>query len=160
MTDDYTYPDWLPSVDELGAFMSSRTMGGAMGATQVGTFDETTVPTDTQAQLRIYEAADRVIPKVGVVTGTVARLAKQAVLTKAAQLVEVNYVPEQAAREGSTASLYATEYKELLADAIAAAMEADATGEDPDAGGGTGAVGAFDSVDDPCAPMSWMNRDW
>lgn len=160
MTDEYTYPEWLPNVDELGSFMSSRTMGGAMGAIELGTFDETTRPTAVQALERIHEAADRVIPKIGDVTGIVARLAKQATLVKAAHLIEINYTPEQAARDGSTASLYAAEFKSLMADLTDAAMEVDATGENPDAGDGIGAVGWFEDERDPCAPVSWMNRAW
>jgi hypothetical protein len=158
----YIYPDWLPTVDELGAFMSSRTMGGTLGFSEQGTFDTTTRPTAVQAQARIEDAADRVIPKVGEVTGIASRIAKQAVMTKAAALIELNYMPEQAALNSSTYSLYETEYTSLLKDAVDAAMEVDATGLDPDAGDGIGAIGAFDDPVFPVDPcdVTWMNRRW
>ena len=139
------YPEWIPTVDELGALMRARTTGGSLGATEQGTFNESTRPTGEQAQRHLTEAADIVIPQVGEVTGRAANLAKAATLRWAAMTVEQTYFPEQQQdQRQSPYANYRREYLDLLAAAEKAAAEVDADG-DSDAGEGGGAYGTFPS---------------
>jgi hypothetical protein len=110
--------DIRPTVDDLGALMRARTR--VRGGAELGTFrdavggDTPTRPTATEVEAVI----DRVLPAVAVQLGKVpdafADAAKQAVIYKVAQLIELGYWPEQNDSDQSTAAQYGALYAELV----------------------------------------------
>jgi hypothetical protein len=110
------YPS-KPSLDEVATMLRARTVDE--NGNEVGTFNDTTSPTATQAEQIIDSAYDLVLLRVGRISDDSSELqsqAKSVVMLLAARLIETVYYPEQAAQNQSAASLYGEMYEEAVRD--------------------------------------------
>ncbi len=118
-TDDA--PSYQPSLEELGTFLKTRTRS-RLGGAGIGTFDENTAVTATEALSLIQEAADEVALAIGSVMpdgpavdpGMYRRGAKALVLLKAAMNVELALVPEQTSDPRSAYSALERRFESFL----------------------------------------------
>lgn len=94
---DAATDDWRPTLDEIGARLSARTITGASsGGSRANTFNENTKPTGTQVDLLIDDAQAVVAAVVGVtMPAAVYELAKYAVICHVALGIERGYYPSK-----------------------------------------------------------------
>lgn len=118
-----------PEVSDVGALLRARTKSSSSG--EIGTFDETTRPTDAQVDELIETAVQHVAAKVGVtLPSSVHEMARRVAALRTAMLVELSYFPEQVRSDKSAYEHYKTLFDEELAVLAEAAQDAQA-GEDP-----------------------------
>lgn len=92
--------DYIPSVQEVATLLRARTRDA--NGNYVGTFDSTTLPTDTDATGLIELASDDVGEAIGPDIDTEFwDAAKVLVIYLAAANIELSYYPEQAAANNS-----------------------------------------------------------
>ena len=97
ITVDTATLDWRPTLDEIGARLSARTLTGASsGGTRANTFNDNTKPTGVQVDLLIDDAQAIVGGVVGVaIPEAVYELAKYAVICHVALGIERGYYPSK-----------------------------------------------------------------
>jgi hypothetical protein len=109
--------DYRPTLADLGAIMSARTVDG--DGNHLGTFSADTIPTDVQATAAIDRALGLVAPRLGAVPadadGMFAEMARSIVALRAAMFVETSYIAEETSPDSSFAS-YRDQYRDALTD--------------------------------------------
>lgn len=127
-------PAWAPTPDQVATVLSSRTRGrdsiAATSARELGRFDETTRPTETQVRALIELACNDVAMRFAgrsPCTDAFEAAAATAAVYRTAQLIELSVLPERT--EGGTAfdafsALY-NDAVEALAEAIIAGCPLD-----------------------------------
>lgn len=115
-----------PTVRELGELMGGRTYNEF--SNKLGEFNDNTTPTADQADTKIDRATQIVLIKVG--SGVSERhydLCREAIIFKAAALVELSYYPEQANNANSNYELYQAQYDEIMGSLITALRDQSAS---------------------------------
>jgi hypothetical protein len=125
--------DFVPTVDEVGALIRSRTLDNA--GNEIGSFNDNTRPTGPQADILIAQAYDDVIAKYDDdIPLASARDARTVIAIRAAMLIELSYWPKEVASGRSTYTQLHELYLEALENlGISIAREAEEAieGEQP-----------------------------
>jgi hypothetical protein len=108
--------DWLPSPDDVGAEIRSRTKDG--GNNELGTFSPTTRPTRDQLYPLVDAVVARITRRCGRVPEDLYDDARRVAALGVAIKVERTYFPEQVASGNSPYPEMLAEYKEELAELI------------------------------------------
>lgn len=125
--------DWLPTSSDVAALLRARTKDDT--GRELGDWSDSTRPTAAEVDVLIAQAAQYVTASIGGVPERCASAAAQAVLMRAAMLVELSYFPEQVRSDRSPYP----ELKELYDVAQQAALTCVTSGGDTGgAGGGEG----------------------
>lgn len=135
--------DYTPTVADVGALVRARTRNDQ--GQELGTFDPTTRPTDTEAASLIQDAVNEAYPVLGENIpddptpgpggdpNALRTAAKRIVALRAAALVELSYFPEQVGRGVSPYQQYMDSFEKGLSrlqTAIAEVEAGDVPGED------------------------------
>lgn len=136
---------YTPSVQDVARHLRARTRGPS-GA-EVGTFDNTTVPTDDQVEAIIDMAMPFVSGAIGDVPqdSPCEQGARSLAALKAAEMVEISYYPEQLQPGGTVSALRAL-YADLL-PTVQACISGGGTGGGSDSDN-TNPSSCFYDVDD------------
>lgn len=136
--------DYTPTAREVGSLVRSRTTDG--GGNEIGTFSDTTRPTNTQVSDLINEIVGDLYATFGSdipdapnsTDPTVLRkAAKRAAAYGAASMVELSFFPEQVATGRSPYKMYDEKYeraKMAVSKAISEVESGDTPGNDSNAG--------------------------
>ena len=109
---DETQP-YLPTLADIGAIMRARTK--TVNGDEIGTFNDETRPTGEEVNRIILQAANDVTAPIDTdIPVTAYRWATQAIIYRAAKLIEISYFPEQIATGRSPYP----EYNALFDEAI------------------------------------------
>lgn len=136
--------DYTPTVQQVARHLRARTRGPS-GA-EVGTFDNTTVPTDEQVEAIIDMAMPFVSGMLGDVPEGCSAGAQSLAALKAAEMVEISYFPEQLQPGGTVQALRAL-YADLL-PSVQSCVSGGGTGGGGDDGDSTPPSSCFYDVDD------------
>jgi hypothetical protein len=101
-----------PTVADVAALIRARTKDS--NGVEIGTFDDTTRPTDAQAQEAIDHAVIALHEKVAVIGDPCTDVAKLAASYGAAAEIELSYFPEQARTDRSPYQYLLQRYEQLL----------------------------------------------
>jgi hypothetical protein len=114
---------WTPTVADVAALIRARTK--IAGGVEVGTFDERTRPTGTEAEAIISQAVDHVMAAIGgePCNASLKESSGAAATMLAAVIIETSYWPEQAESRGSSASRLETLFNARMKSLTAAVAE-------------------------------------
>lgn len=153
--------DYTPTVADVGALVRSRTRND-QGA-EIGTFDATTRPTNTQVDSLIQDALNEAYPVFGEdipdAPGTdpaaLRKAATRIVALRAAALVELSYFPEQINMGRSAYAQYQNSFESGLTRVGKAIAEAGA-GDEP--GTSDDYLGSIAGFPDNAGIVGWTTR--
>jgi hypothetical protein len=128
---DPTVPDLACTVADVAAIIRARTKDS--NGQEIGTFDDTTRPTDVQCQEAIAHAVTLIHSKVGSVGEGCADLARGAVALGAAAEIELSYFPEQSRSDRSVYQYLQQRYDAAL-DGLQECVLGNLPGQDADGG--------------------------
>lgn len=106
---------WTPSVQDVANILRARTINKNGG--EVGTFNATTRPTDTEVQGLIDQSNNDVMDAIGQITEVPVNLVNNAsslITIGAAMMVEISYFPEQVGVGRSPYAQLAKQYSDKL----------------------------------------------
>lgn len=112
--------DYAPTVADVAALIRARTKDS--NGNEIGTFTDTTRPTDVQCEEAIAHAVVLVHQKVGSVGTICAPLAQQCAAIGAAAEIELSYFPEQARTDRSPYQFLIARYEEALDGVLACVL--------------------------------------
>lgn len=103
----------IPDVSEVAALLRARTKDS--NGNELGTFNDSTRPTGTEAQVLIAQAAAEVAMRVGPAPpADLLAVTRFAVALRAATLIESSYFPEQINAESSAYTTMRLGYEDLV----------------------------------------------
>jgi hypothetical protein len=115
-----------PTVDEVAALLRARTKD--LDGVEVGTFNDNTRPTGTEAESIIDMAMDEISGITGRHAGACSNLAHTMATIRAAMWIEVSYWPEQVPTGRSVYQALADQYAPMV-ESLRACVEGDVPGD-------------------------------
>lgn len=154
--------DYMPAVSDVAALLRQRTVNDF--SNEVGTFDATTRPTNTQVQITLNQAASLVSALIGAdIAPSVFDAAKYLVTLRAAMFVELSYFNEQIRPDKSAYNelkeLWDTDSKAIIT-AVTQAGVSDGGGDDDAPGAADDAEGAIFAFPEDCGGVLGWETQW
>lgn len=138
--------DWIPSVDDVGAVIRSRTKSAGI---ELGTFTDDTRPTRVEVQPLIDTVTSRISAKCGKIPDDIQAFARRVAAIGVAADVELSYWPEQVSSGNSPYEQLKALFDEGFAELFTASQNDDG---DEDTGGGETLASHSYGID--CAPIT------